>query len=178
LRSCLDKADAGLHDWMHWRLLWRCEPGFPAQGGNHATSCDCHQSNPRQARVGTSTLLVVFAPIIVVVTPPSEVAECVAPTGPHLTPLPSTRPLLITGPNLTPPDQAELATFELLLTWRMPELAAHLSEFGLPPVLYVSQWLMTLFATPFPPAFCARVIDVLLQVGVGLGCEQNGPAAH
>ncbi|GIL44390.1 hypothetical protein Vafri_1866 [Volvox africanus] len=76
------------------------------------------------------------------------------------------------GPNLRrlylpglEPLKAELATFELLLTWRMPELAAHLSEFGLPPVLYVSQWLMTLFATPFPPAFCARVIDVLLQDG-------------
>ncbi|EFJ44659.1 hypothetical protein VOLCADRAFT_118674, partial [Volvox carteri f. nagariensis] len=46
-----------------------------------------------------------------------------------------------------------------------PLKAMHLSEYGLPPVLYVSQWLMTLFATPFPPAFCARVIDVLLQDG-------------
>lgn len=63
------------------------------------------------------------------------------------------------------PAQAELATFELLLTWRFPELAQHLTDYGLPPVLYCSQWLMTLFATPFPPAFCARVIDVLLQVG-------------
>ncbi|GLC50154.1 hypothetical protein PLESTB_000348300 [Pleodorina starrii] len=76
------------------------------------------------------------------------------------------------GPNLRrlylpglEPLKAELATFELLLTWRLPDLAAHLSEFGLPPVLYVSQWLMTLFATPFPPAFCARVIDILLQDG-------------
>ncbi|GFR47129.1 hypothetical protein Agub_g8816, partial [Astrephomene gubernaculifera] len=76
------------------------------------------------------------------------------------------------GPNLRrlylpglEPLKAELATFEVLLSWRLPELAAHLSEFGLPPVLYVSQWLMTLFATPFPPPFCARVIDVLLQDG-------------
>ncbi|PNW80386.1 hypothetical protein CHLRE_07g315350v5 [Chlamydomonas reinhardtii] len=76
------------------------------------------------------------------------------------------------GPNLRrlylpglEPLKAELATFELLLSWRLPELGAHLSEFGLPPVLYVSQWLMTVFATPFPPPFCARVIDVLLQDG-------------
>ncbi|KXZ56931.1 hypothetical protein GPECTOR_1g84 [Gonium pectorale] len=76
------------------------------------------------------------------------------------------------GPNLRrlylpglEPLKAELATFDLLLSWRLPELAKHLTAFGLPPVLYVSQWLMTLFATPFPPPFCARVIDVLLQDG-------------
>lgn len=60
--------------------------------------------------------------------------------------------------------KSELAAFELLLSWRLPELHAHLQAFGLPPVLYVAQWLMTLFATPFPPAFSARAIDVLLQV--------------
>jgi hypothetical protein len=33
----------------------------------------------------------------------------------------------------------------------------------MPAVLYASQWLMTLYASPFPLHFGARVLDVLLQ---------------
>ena len=38
-------------------------------------------------------------------------------------------------------------------------------------MLYASQWLMTVYATPFPVTFCARIIDVMLQVAwLGAGC--------
>ena len=33
------------------------------------------------------------------------------------------------------------------------------------PVLYASQWFLTLFACPFPSAFSARVIDIILTEG-------------
>lgn len=33
------------------------------------------------------------------------------------------------------------------------------------PVLYASQWFLTLFACPFPSAFSARVIDIILAEG-------------
>lgn len=62
------------------------------------------------------------------------------------------------------PLKAELARFELLLAAHHPALAAHLAEAGLPAVLYASQWVMTVFAAPFPCAFAARVLDTLLLV--------------
>lgn len=33
------------------------------------------------------------------------------------------------------------------------------------PVLYASQWFLTLFACPFPSAFSARIIDIILLEG-------------
>lgn len=57
--------------------------------------------------------------------------------------------------------------FEVLLSQLHPSLFAHIQVHGVPSVLYVSQWLMTLYATPFPTHFSARVIDVMLQVGPG-----------
>jgi hypothetical protein len=33
------------------------------------------------------------------------------------------------------------------------------------PVLYASQWFLTLFACPFPSAFCARIIDIIMFTG-------------
>mmetsp|Transcript_8975 Transcript_8975/g.19213 ORF Transcript_8975/g.19213 Transcript_8975/m.19213 type:complete len:756 (+) Transcript_8975:92-2359(+) len=59
----------------------------------------------------------------------------------------------------------ELTRFEVLMDELLPELHRHLQEYGVPPVLYVSQWLMTAFATPFQPMFCARLIDIMLQDG-------------
>uniref|UniRef100_A0A7S0RLM3 Rab-GAP TBC domain-containing protein n=1 Tax=Chlamydomonas leiostraca TaxID=1034604 RepID=A0A7S0RLM3_9CHLO len=61
--------------------------------------------------------------------------------------------------------KAELAGFEALLAARQPALQLHLVENGIPPVLYASQWLMTVYATPFPPTFCAQLIDVMAQEG-------------
>ena len=43
-----------------------------------------------------------------------------------------------------------------------PKLAAHLEERGCLPVLYMSAWLLTVFASAFPLSFASRVMDVLL----------------
>jgi Rab-GTPase-TBC domain len=43
-----------------------------------------------------------------------------------------------------------------------PKLAAHLEERGCLPVLYMSSWLLTVFASAFPLSFASRVMDVLL----------------
>jgi Rab-GTPase-TBC domain len=43
-----------------------------------------------------------------------------------------------------------------------PRLAAHLEERGCLPVLYMSSWLLTVFASAFPLSFASRVMDVLL----------------
>lgn len=77
------------------------------------------------------------------------------PSGPNL------RRLYLPGLD---PLKLELARFELLLTRHAPELAAHLAAAGLPPVLYASQWLLTAYACPFPTHFCARLLDIMLQV--------------
>ncbi|KAI8462415.1 MAG: rab-GTPase-TBC domain-containing protein [Monoraphidium minutum] len=61
------------------------------------------------------------------------------------------------------PLKLELSRFELLLASHLPALHAHLHAAGLPPVLYASQWFMTLFASPFPLHFGGRILDVLLQ---------------
>ncbi|GAX84229.1 hypothetical protein CEUSTIGMA_g11652.t1 [Chlamydomonas eustigma] len=59
----------------------------------------------------------------------------------------------------------ELARFEVLLSQLHPRLYRHITDFGVPSVLYASQWLMTVFSTAFPSHFSARVIDVMLQDG-------------
>lgn len=59
----------------------------------------------------------------------------------------------------------ELATFEVLLHQLHPKLYRHIQAHAVPSVLYASQWLMTIYATPFPTHFSARVIDVMLQDG-------------
>lgn len=43
-----------------------------------------------------------------------------------------------------------------------PKLASHLEERGCLPVLYMSSWLLTVFASAFPLSFASRVMDVLL----------------
>lgn len=43
-----------------------------------------------------------------------------------------------------------------------PKLSAHLEECGCLSVLYMSSWLLTVFASAFPLSFASRVMDVLL----------------
>ena len=64
-----------------------------------------------------------------------------------------------------------ISRFEVLLSEVHPALHQHITEHGIPSVLYVSQWLMTVFATPFPSHFSARIIDIMLLVGVEVGVE-------
>lgn len=56
----------------------------------------------------------------------------------------------------------EMAKFEWLLQRHLPRLSRHLAHNGVPCVLYASQWLLTIFACPFPVDFTARLIDVML----------------
>lgn len=63
----------------------------------------------------------------------------------------------------------KLAAFEWLMLQLHPHLYGHIQQYGVPSVLYASQWFMTLFSTPFPSHFSARVIDIMLQVGLLLG---------
>lgn len=37
-----------------------------------------------------------------------------------------------------------------------------MQNFGAVPVLYASQWFLTIFSCPFPATFSCRVIDVML----------------
>ena len=41
-------------------------------------------------------------------------------------------------------------------------LAGHMEEHGCLPVLYLSAWLLTAYASAFPLTFAARVVDVML----------------
>lgn len=56
----------------------------------------------------------------------------------------------------------EMAKFEWLLARHHPKLAGHLQEHCIPCVLYVSQWLLTVFACPFPAFFTAQLVDIML----------------
>jgi Rab-GTPase-TBC domain len=56
----------------------------------------------------------------------------------------------------------EMAMFEWLLARHHPRLAGHLQQHCIPCVLYVSQWLLTVFACPFPAFFTAQLIDIML----------------
>jgi hypothetical protein len=55
-----------------------------------------------------------------------------------------------------------MAMFEWLLLRHLPRLARHLQARGIPCVLYVSQWLLTSFACPFPAHFTAQLVDIML----------------
>ncbi len=66
-----------------------------------------------------------------------------------------------------------------------PKLAAHLEERGCLPVLYMSAWLLTVFASAFPLSFASRVMDVLLtdsynepMMKVGCGAGQMIACTH
>ena len=37
-----------------------------------------------------------------------------------------------------------------------------MQDYGAVPVLYASQWFLTIFSCPFPATFSCRVIDVML----------------
>eukprot|EP00798_Chlamydomonas_sp_ICE-L_P015323 gene15323-21407_t len=78
------------------------------------------------------------------------------PDGPNL------RRLYLPGLNAL---KHELGKIDYFITRRLPELHSRLQDYGIPPVLYASQWLMTVYATPFPSAFCARIVDTMLQEG-------------
>lgn len=61
--------------------------------------------------------------------------------------------------------KAELWKFEYLLKIHLPILHNHLNEYGIPPVLYASQWFLTAFACPFNIDFVCRLLDVLFLEG-------------
>jgi hypothetical protein len=54
---------------------------------------------------------------------------------------------------------------EQLVRAHLPRLAAHLEAEGLHPTMYLTQWLLTLFAYNFPFAFVTRVWDAFLHEG-------------
>ncbi|KAK9818215.1 hypothetical protein WJX72_008962 [[Myrmecia] bisecta] len=56
----------------------------------------------------------------------------------------------------------QLRMLEWLMERLYPDLKAHLEAFGAVPVLYASQWFLTVFSCPFPASFSCRVIDVML----------------
>ena len=58
--------------------------------------------------------------------------------------------------------KAQLKTFEILLERRLPTLKRHLDEAGAVPVLYASQWFLSVFSCPFPVSFACRLIDIML----------------
>ncbi|KAL3137366.1 regulation of vesicle fusion [Trebouxia sp. C0010 RCD-2024] len=56
----------------------------------------------------------------------------------------------------------ELRMMDWLMERLMPELKQHLDNYGAVPVLYASQWFLTIFSCPFPATLACRVIDVML----------------
>ena len=58
-----------------------------------------------------------------------------------------------------------LLMFEYLLQMYLPKLKSHLEEHGAIPILYATQWFLSMFSCPFPVPFCARLIDILLLQG-------------
>ncbi|KAA6417907.1 MAG: GTPase activator NB4S EVI5 [Trebouxia sp. A1-2] len=56
----------------------------------------------------------------------------------------------------------ELRMLDWLMERLMPELKQHLENYGTVPVLYASQWFLTIYSCPFPATFACRVIDVML----------------
>ena len=70
-------------------------------------------------------------------------------------------------PAAVPPHASPLLVPLQVKLWQVgrllpPKLAAHMEESGCLPVLYMSAWLLTVFASAFPLAFASRVMDVLL----------------
>lgn len=62
----------------------------------------------------------------------------------------------------------QLKAFELLLERRMPSLKAHLDDAGAMPVLYASQWFLSVFSCPFPVSFACRIVDIMLTTNSDL----------
>jgi hypothetical protein len=75
----------------------------------------------------------------------------------------------------------EMAKFDWLLSRHHPRLSKHLQQHCVPCVLYVSQWLLTSFACPFPAYFAAQLVDIMLTESsdriVMQACSQI-PSAH
>jgi hypothetical protein len=63
--------------------------------------------------------------------------------------------------------KVELRALDVLLAQRLPNLRAHLDAHGAVPVLYASQWFLTVFSCPFPVSFACRLVDVALTEGCG-----------
>lgn len=58
-----------------------------------------------------------------------------------------------------------LVMFEYLMQTYLPKLKCHLEEHGAVPILYATQWFLSMFSCPFPVPFCARLIDFMLLQG-------------
>lgn len=58
-----------------------------------------------------------------------------------------------------------LDIFQYLMQTYLPKLKSHLETHGAVPVLYATQWLLSMFSCPFPVPFCARLIDIMLLQG-------------
>jgi len=58
-----------------------------------------------------------------------------------------------------------LLMFEYLMQMYLPKLKSHLEEHGAVPILYATQWFLSMFSCPFPVPFCARLIDIMLLQG-------------
>ena len=50
----------------------------------------------------------------------------------------------------------------LLAHFLLEHIYADLQNYGAVPVLYASQWFLTIYSCPFPATFSCRVIDVML----------------
>jgi hypothetical protein len=59
----------------------------------------------------------------------------------------------------------EMSMFDWLLKRHHPKLSCHLQQYCVPSVLYISQWLLTCFACPFPAYFTAQLVDIMLIEG-------------
>lgn len=60
---------------------------------------------------------------------------------------------------------ARLEILDELVQTNLPEISAHLSLHNVSPVLFASQWFLTLFSYNFPLCFVFRVWDVALVEG-------------
>jgi hypothetical protein len=58
-----------------------------------------------------------------------------------------------------------LFQFDKLLSEMLPKVQIHLTEEGVRPTMYASQWFMTLFAYRFPLDLVFRVFDLIFSEG-------------
>jgi hypothetical protein len=70
----------------------------------------------------------------------------------------------------------EMSMFDWLLQRHHPKLSCHLQQHCVPSVLYISQWLLTCFACPFPAYFPAQLVDIMLIEGSDRIIMQVGKA--
>lgn len=61
--------------------------------------------------------------------------------------------------------QLRLFQFSSLLNEILPDLAHHLSNFGVHAAMYASQWFLTLFAYVFPIKLVTRIYDIIFAEG-------------